>query len=58
MNLVRRQISQTAVMMLVIVPGKKLSAELVRVLVTAKSIGKFGTVLQGLELALGVRIVV
>src|SRR6266446_2767958 len=44
-------------MMLVVIPREKLGAESVRILVTAKPIGKLRTVLHGLELALRIRIV-
>ena len=45
-------------MMLVVVPGEKLGAESVRILITTKAIGKLRAVLHGLELALRVRIVI
>lgn len=58
MNLVRCEIAQAAVMMLVIVPGEKLGAEPVRILVTAKALGKLRAVLHRFELALRVWIVI
>jgi hypothetical protein len=45
-------------MMLVVVPGKKLGAESVRILVTTKALGKLGAVLHGLKLTLRIRVVI
>src|SRR3989338_3233078 len=45
-------------MVLVVVPGKKLSTESSGILVTAKPLGKLWAVLHRLELALRVRIVI
>ena len=58
MQHLRRQQGDSAVMMLMVVPGKERLAKIPRVFDGSETIWKLGPVLEGFELALRVRIIV